>query len=89
MVFQISKLNVFEIQKAFSNDYDYPDYDADYEDETWLNEKKKTLPKDFNQDLLLYFESIMDRLEKVTSHSNIVSSCWQQQQQQLIITHFI
>ncbi len=60
------------LKTAFSNDYDYPDYDADYEDENWLNEKKKTLPKDFNQDLLLYFETIMDRLEKVTSHSTIV-----------------
>lgn len=59
---------------AFSNDYDYPDYDADYEDENWLNEKKKTLPKEFNQDLLLYFETIMDRLEKVTSHSNVLMS---------------
>lgn len=62
--------------QPFSNDYDYPDYDADYEDESWLNDKKKTLPKELlnnNQDLLLFFETIMDRLEKVTSHSNVVS----------------
>jgi len=56
--------------QPFSNDYDYPDYDADYEDEKWLNENKSVLPDDFSEDLLLYFETIMDRLEKATAHSS-------------------
>ena len=52
---------------------EYPDYDADHEDELWLREKRKQLPKDFNDDLTLYFECIMDRLEKIASHSMNVS----------------
>ena len=62
------------MKTAFSNDYDYPDYDADYEDEKWLNENKSVLPDDFSEDLLLYFETIMDRLEKATAHSSNVTN---------------
>ena len=57
------------IFEAFSSDFDYPDYDADYEDEQWLNQQRKTLPADFEEDLVLYFETIVDRLEKATGHS--------------------
>ena len=58
---------------AFSSDFDYPDYDVDYEDEEWINDKRQTLPDDFSDDLVLYFECIMDRLEKATTHSMNVS----------------
>lgn len=58
---------------AFSSDFDYPDYDVDYEDEEWINDKRRTLPDDFSDDLVLYFECIMDRLEKATTHSMNVS----------------
>ncbi len=60
--------------QPFSNDFDYPDYDADYEDEKWLKDQSSLLPDDFSTDLTLFFETIMDRLEKATGHSsNIVS----------------
>ena len=52
-----------------SKEPEYPDYDADFEDEVWLKEKRKKLPKDFSDDLTLYFECIMDRLEKIAAHS--------------------
>lgn len=55
--------------QPFSSDFDYPDYDVDYEDEEWINDKRRTLPDDFSDDLVLYFECIMDRLEKATTHS--------------------
>ncbi len=56
-----------------NNNNDYPDYDADAEDERWLKEKRAQLPKDFSDDLTLYFECIMDRLEKITAHSTNVT----------------
>jgi hypothetical protein len=60
--------------QPFSNDCEYPDYDADYEDETWLSEMKKKLPVDFTDDLILYFETVMDRLEKATAYSTNLMS---------------
>jgi enhancer of polycomb-like protein len=60
--------------QPFSSDFDYPDYDADYEDENWLKEQNKLLPNDFTNDLTLFFETVMDKLEKATGHSsNIIS----------------
>lgn len=60
--------------QPFSSDFDYPDYDADYEDENWLKEQNKLLPNDFTNDLTLFFETVMDKLEKTTGHSsNIIS----------------
>ncbi|CAF0712238.1 unnamed protein product, partial [Brachionus calyciflorus] len=60
--------------QPFSNDFDYPDYDADIEDEEWLNEYKKKLPDDFTDDFFLFFEKIMDRLEKAVGFStNLIS----------------
>lgn len=56
--------------QPFSNDYDYPDYDADYEDEAWCRVQKQKLPADFVDDLLYYFETVMDKLEKATSYSS-------------------
>jgi enhancer of polycomb-like protein len=61
--------------QPFSSDYDYPDYDADYEDEAWLDtERKNKLPDDFSDNLVLYFEMVMDRLEKAAGYStNLIS----------------
>ena len=61
--------------QPFSDDYEYPDYDADCEDEAWLNEQIKLLPGEYTSnvdDVTLFFETIMDRLEKTTSHSSNV-----------------
>ena len=55
--------------QPFANDQEYPDYDADKEDDRWLDEQRKLLPADYVDDLLLHFEEIMDRLEKATTHS--------------------
>lgn len=60
--------------QPFSNDQEYPDYDADFEDEHWLNQQIKSLPSEYTNtthtnDITLFFENIMDRLEKITSHS--------------------
>jgi hypothetical protein len=66
--------------QPFSDDYEYPDYDADFEDERWLNEQiQQRLPKEYTQscslnELTLFFETIMDRLEKTTSHSMHIMS---------------
>ena len=52
--------------------------DADFDDEKWLNEQIKLLPIEYatssGEDLTLFFETIMDRLEKTTSHSSNVLS---------------
>jgi len=62
--------------QPFSDDCEYPDYDADFDDEKWLNEQIKLLPNEYatssGEDLTLFFETIMDRLEKTTSHSSNV-----------------
>jgi hypothetical protein len=62
--------------QPFSDDCEYPDYDADFDDEKWLNEQIKLLPIEYatssGEDLTLFFETIMDRLEKTTSHSSNV-----------------
>ena len=55
--------------QPFSSDADYPDYDADYEDEAWCRAQQQRLPADFAPDLLYLFEAAMDRLEKATSYS--------------------
>ena len=76
------------MKTAFSNDYDYPDYDADYEDEQWLNENRSVLPDDFSEDLLLYFETIMDRLEKATAHSSNVTNLFSHFISSICVLHF-
>ncbi|RNA23057.1 enhancer of polycomb -like protein [Brachionus plicatilis] len=60
--------------QPFSNDFDYPDYDADIEDEQWLKEYKNKLPDDFTDDLFLFFENTMDRLEKAVGFSTNLMS---------------
>ncbi len=35
---------------------------------------KKTLPEDFTDDLILYFETVMDKLEKATCYSTNLMS---------------
>lgn len=65
------KINFF---KAFSNDFDYPDYDADNDDDNWLKEKTKSLELELSNDLIYYFETIMDRLEKTTGYSTNIMS---------------
>lgn len=62
------------IKEPVNNNNDYPDYDVDNEDEQWLKQRRASLPKDFMDDLTLYFECIMDRLEKITAHSMNVST---------------
>jgi enhancer of polycomb-like protein len=60
--------------QPFSNDYDYPDYDADYDDEDWLKEQCNNKPDIGHDELLLFFETIIDRLEKATGHSTNLMS---------------
>lgn len=63
--------------QPFSDDCEYPDYDADYDDEKWLTEQIKLLPNEYassEEDMTLFFETIMDRLEKTTSHSTNIMS---------------
>ena len=60
--------------QPFSNDYDYPDYDADDADAAWVAEQRALLPADFSDDLTLFFETLMDCLEKATGFSAHVMS---------------
>lgn len=57
--------------QPFAGDAEYPDYDADWSDESWLKEERASsrLPVDFANDLVLFFETVMDRLEKAVGHS--------------------
>lgn len=55
--------------QPFSNDYEYPDYDADWEDQQWVKEQQQAKPVDFSDDLCLFFETVMDCLEKATGFS--------------------
>jgi hypothetical protein len=59
----------FEKKKAFSNDNEYPDYDADDDDMEWLERERGNLPAEFSDDLALFFETVMDCLEKATGFS--------------------
>lgn len=68
------KLKQYIRIQPFSNDYDYPDYDADYDDEDWLNEQRSKIAENFCDDLVLFFENIIDRLEKATGHSTNLMS---------------
>ena len=63
--------------QPFSNDYDYPDYDADDEDTEWLRTTATATgnaASDFSDDLALFFETVMDCLEKATGFSAAVMS---------------